>query len=367
MIRRILLTFLAVSCVQLAALFILPAGTAHAGVAVDISIFYDELAPYGDWVSINPYGWVWCPYNTRPGWRPYTDGHWAYTDFGWTWVSDVEWGWAAYHYGRWFYDDLYGWVWVPGTVWGPAWVAWRYGDGYVGWAPLPPDVAWMDGRGLDWGRFDFDVGFQWYSWNFADEQWLCKAGLRNHIYGPERNTIIMRKTQNVTRYVYVNNRIMDRSLDVDRFEQSTHQRVPRFVIAEQHRSDRRHMARITGTSLELFRPQISKGMVERTPPHGMHRPINYEAYGRKLDTYHRQQIRKLESEQKKMMKTRRPGASADRIREDNRKAVDEVQRHQQTERRVLENRAKNERERSQRPSEPKKSGGRGRGRGRGRH
>ena len=32
-----------------------------------------------------------------------------------------------------------GWVWVPGYTWAPAWVSWRYGDGYAGWAPLPPD------------------------------------------------------------------------------------------------------------------------------------------------------------------------------------------------------------------------------------
>src|SRR5439155_23110527 len=32
----------------------------------------------------------------------------------------------------------YGWVWVPDTTWGPSWVDWRFGGGYVGWAPLPP-------------------------------------------------------------------------------------------------------------------------------------------------------------------------------------------------------------------------------------
>ena len=39
--------------------------------------------------------------------------------------------------GYWAWDGR-GWVWVPGTVWAPAWVSWRYGGGYVGWAPLPP-------------------------------------------------------------------------------------------------------------------------------------------------------------------------------------------------------------------------------------
>jgi hypothetical protein len=68
---------------------------------------------------------------------PYTDGHWVYTDAGWLWVSDYSWGWAPFHYGTWVYVDT-GWAWVPGSVWGPAWVQWRYGGGYIGWAPVVP-------------------------------------------------------------------------------------------------------------------------------------------------------------------------------------------------------------------------------------
>jgi hypothetical protein len=30
---------------------------------------------------------------------------------------------------------------VPGIEWAPAWVSWRVGGGYVGWAPLPPRGA----------------------------------------------------------------------------------------------------------------------------------------------------------------------------------------------------------------------------------
>jgi hypothetical protein len=60
------------------------------------------------------------------------------TEYGWTWVSDWDWGWAPFHYGRWLTIGGYGWCWVPGTIWGPAWVSWRYGGGYAGWAPLPP-------------------------------------------------------------------------------------------------------------------------------------------------------------------------------------------------------------------------------------
>ena len=47
---------------------------------------------------------------------------------------------STFHYGRWTLNPRYGWVWVPGYNWGPSWVCWRHSDGYLGWAPLPPEA-----------------------------------------------------------------------------------------------------------------------------------------------------------------------------------------------------------------------------------
>src|SRR4029450_11627725 len=110
----------------------------RAGVSIDF--FYDNLGG-GNWYQVADYGYVWQPdAATNPEWRPYTDGYWAYTDVGWTWVSYEDFGWATYHYGRWANLADYGWVWLPGEDldWGPAWVSWRTGGDYIGWAPLPP-------------------------------------------------------------------------------------------------------------------------------------------------------------------------------------------------------------------------------------
>ncbi len=117
-------------------------GSAHADWddRPDPAEFEDELAPHGYWVDDAQFGRVWRP-NTWWAWRPYVDGHWIWTSYGWTWASDDPWGWT-YHYGRWGFSNLYGWVWTPGYVWGPAWVDWYWGDGYVGWVPLgPPGFA----------------------------------------------------------------------------------------------------------------------------------------------------------------------------------------------------------------------------------
>src|SRR5690606_33962949 len=73
--------------------------------------------------------------------RPYySSGHWEMTSYGNTWVSDYDWGWAPFHYGRWHHAGRRGWLWIPGTQWGPAWVSWRSGGGHYGWAPLGPGV-----------------------------------------------------------------------------------------------------------------------------------------------------------------------------------------------------------------------------------
>src|SRR3954452_15869657 len=110
-----------------------------------IDVFYNDLAPYGSWYNDPTYGWVFAP--PSPSYVPYSNGHWAYTDYGYTWQSADPFGWATDHYGRWVWANR--WVWRPDTTWGPAWVQWRQGDGYVGWAPAGytddayvPETSW---------------------------------------------------------------------------------------------------------------------------------------------------------------------------------------------------------------------------------
>jgi len=135
-----------------------PAVVAGAYGGGSIEAFDRALSPYGEWVMVGRFGRAWRPYATIVGadFQPYvTGGHWVYTDYGWSFESDYDWGWAPFHYGRWMPDDYYGWVWVPDTVWGPAWVDWRYGGGYVGWAPLAPV------------GFSFSYGFGRPAWCFV--------------------------------------------------------------------------------------------------------------------------------------------------------------------------------------------------------
>ncbi|HTE50347.1 MAG TPA: DUF6600 domain-containing protein [Kofleriaceae bacterium] len=108
---------------------------------VSVDLFQDALSPYGLWIRNPDYGRVWIPSAAVVGadFTPYaTGGRWEYSTAGWMFVSDWDWGWAPFHYGRWYLDPFYGWAWVPDTLWAPAWVDWRIGGGLIGWAPLPP-------------------------------------------------------------------------------------------------------------------------------------------------------------------------------------------------------------------------------------
>jgi hypothetical protein len=113
-----------------------------AGVSINaVADFNAPLASAGAWVDLPTCGHCWRPRGVAVGWQPYTVGQWEWTDAGWYWVSDEPWAWACYHYGNWVNDPSYGWCWIPGTQWAPAWVNWRTGGDYIGWAPCGPGGA----------------------------------------------------------------------------------------------------------------------------------------------------------------------------------------------------------------------------------
>jgi hypothetical protein len=145
-------------------------------VSVNFSLFQRELSPHGRWINNPNYGQVWV-YNDA-GFRPYySNGHWEYTNYGWSWVSDFDWGWAPFHYGRWEYDPFDGWMWIPGYEWASAWVSWSSYDGYYGWAPL--------GYGVN-----INVGFgsiPYNRWTFIPRRNICDRDINRYYINPERN------------------------------------------------------------------------------------------------------------------------------------------------------------------------------------
>lgn len=237
------------------------------GVGAGIEMFYDALEPDGDWLSIEPYGWVWVPNGVDPFWRPYTVGHWEWTDWGWTWVASERWGWATYHYGRWARLEHHGWAWIPGDVWGPAWVAWRSGPGVVGWAPLPPEARFRAGIGLDWGGIDINVAIHLDHWCFVDDTRFADNDVHRYAYPVGRNTTVIRGTRDFTRFGVREGKIFDEGIDRTELERATHRAIPVRRVVDNPGTERRR-AEVTTEEVRVYRPEVHPGPSDAAPPRG---------------------------------------------------------------------------------------------------
>jgi hypothetical protein len=227
--------------------------------AQNVSYFYDTLDPYGDWVDIEPYGYAFRPNAARSGdWRPYTDGDWIYTDYGWTWRSDEPFGWATYHYGRWARVPRMGWVWVPGTEWAPAWVSWRHGSDYVGWAPLPPDASSSSGFNAS-VDVSFNIGPGMYTFlHMADFGEPTYVG---RVVEPSQNVSIINQTTNITNVTYktVQNRttIVNEGPALAAINQRARQPV-RQMRVERLEGAAPQAAKVQGNTLQMVAPNLKK-------------------------------------------------------------------------------------------------------------
>ena len=209
-----------------------PPSSAQPALQLDARVgfneFYVALRPYGHWFHHARWGDVWQP--EVANFRPYWEGHWDYTDvYGWVWVSDYSWGDIPFHYGRWVYDPNDGWLWIPGYIWAPAWVLWRYGDGYVGWFPMPPDSEFLAGAEVypaNWNDADRAYGYMdWYGPNYGPDwfatDWVFVntahfADRDYHRYAVEGGAQAMRlfrQTRDSTHYATANNFVVNRSVD----------------------------------------------------------------------------------------------------------------------------------------------------------
>jgi hypothetical protein len=226
--------------------------------SVDLGFFYDDLAPYGNWIERPSYGWVWTPRAVSTSWRPYSDGHWVWTDDGWVWITDEPYGWATYHYGRWYDDPEIGWSWVPGDQWGPAWVSWQEGADYVGWAPLPPGVNVSVSVGGGYGGYAYGIAPEDYV--FVPERDFLAPRIATYVVPQARIGGFWGQTRNFTNYRFDGGRVFNQGVPVDRFQRFG-RAVPRYQVADLGGADFKRYrggARIQGNRVELFRPQVQK-------------------------------------------------------------------------------------------------------------
>jgi len=284
--------------------------------SVDLGFFYDSLASYGNWIERPSYGWVWTPRDVSASWRPYQAGHWVWSDEGWTWLTDEPYGWATYHYGRWYQDPEIGWAWVPGNDWAPAWVSWQEGNDYVGWAPLPPGAnvnasntpgpdnapGYDNGPGYDnapgyddqgpaydngqdyedgpayddneryesspvyGGGYGYDGGYGYanYAYGIAPSAYLfvptrafLSVDLFDFFVPWVRVSSFFRLTRNCTSYGFYGGHYFNRGIAFEHVRRYYHD-VPRYRLAGLD-GFRGRGYQVDGNRVSFFRPQVSRG------------------------------------------------------------------------------------------------------------
>lgn len=212
--------------------------TAQNYGSVSFDVFYNELSPYGYWDHDPSYGDIWFP-NVDSNFRPYgSNGYWTMTQYGNTWVSNYPWGWAPFHYGRWVHTRYNGWGWIPGYEWGPAWVDWRSGNGYYGWAPMSPRL-----------NINVSIGLPIDLWIFAPSRRIYDHNIYNHShYGRPNiynNTTIINNT-----YIVNNNHYYGGPSRRD-VERSTGRRV---TVRDIQNAQRPGTSRVDNRTVSMYRP-----------------------------------------------------------------------------------------------------------------
>lgn len=217
---------------------------AKNNMGVSFQVFYDELAPYGDWVKDARYGYIWLP-AVREDFHPYgSNGHWVMTGYGNTWVSNYDWGWAPFHYGRWYFDDYFqSWAWIPGYDWAPAWVDWRAGGGYYGWAPVGPVSMYVN------------VIAPSFHWVFIPNRHIHHHYAYQH-YAPYRSiTKIYNNTTIINNTVVYNNRTYVGGPQPKEIERVTRKVVPVYAVQESQAPGRSAVSRNT---VNLYKPEVQE-------------------------------------------------------------------------------------------------------------
>ncbi|MBL0175800.1 MAG: hypothetical protein IPP94_11125 [Ignavibacteria bacterium] len=230
--------------------FLFPKQAAGQHLSVSFQMFYDELSPYGQWVDYPGSGYVWIP-DAEEDFTPYSSqGHWVFTEYGWTWVSDYRWGWAPFHYGRWNHDERYGWIWFPDDEWGPSWVTWRRANGYYGWAPMGHGISINLSFG---GRYDHDNDH----WMFVRDRDFGRSDMHRYYINRNEHERIGRNSTVINQTYIDNSRHTTyiagpRREDVQR---SSGRTVPRYRVQDNDRPGQE----LQKDRLRIYRPLVEKG------------------------------------------------------------------------------------------------------------
>jgi hypothetical protein len=295
---------------------------ARAFSEVSFEFFHSSLASHGSWHMSASFGQVWQPYEEVEHWHPYAYGHWVYTDFGWTWVSDYAWGAIPFHYGTWVIEPGFGWVWVPGYVWAPAWVVYRTGPSYIGWAPVPPRYS----VGVS---FHFDNYYEPDYFVFVPDRHFCDRRIDRWAYPASRRSVIYNQTTIINNNITIDNDVVvNRGLDYRRVERVAARRPERMRIDDVPR-----VAPIERVSRQALRdnPREALRVDPRHAERGRVRVVNEEVSQDARSREERRRDQAVEPERDRRAK-RAPDQAIRREREEGQPAASDDQERVQRDR-----------------------------------
>lgn len=221
---------------------------------IDFNTFHVLLSPHGQWIDYPPYGFVWVC--SIPGFRPYySDGYWIYADGAWTWVSLYDWGWAPFHYGRWKFVSIYGWIWVPAYDWAPAWVCWRRGPVYYGWAPLEPGITI---------NYIITNGYACPDdyWTFVPHHHITQRDFTPYVVTPRVDPKIISNSPIINNPGVYRKNIIERGPDRKEVENHTQKPVEQHKVREYRKPE---PTRVDKGKLRTYRPEKKPEARPKTP------------------------------------------------------------------------------------------------------
>jgi hypothetical protein len=209
---------------------------------------------------------------------------------------------------------------VPGTEWAPAWVAWRYGDDWVGWAPLPPTANWDASSGLAFA--DPNV-IQPAQWCFVPRTHMLDVSIGIQLTSIGRNVTLLERSRDATRFEVRDGRPANIGIDVAVIEKQVGRQVPREKIVDVDSPDRGGGRPVSG-GLGFYRPKVEPMPVGQAPaPAVAQRRVEIsqsdlqrmrDEQGRKLESDLNAEHSRLASEQAAELRGQAAGAAVEQAR-----------------------------------------------------
>jgi hypothetical protein len=203
---------------------------------------------------------------------------------------------------------------------------------------MPPQFEWHDGEGLRarWDEIDTIVEPHWYS--FVEERHFPARDLDRRLELPARNVTLLRETERATDYAAIENRVINRSVNVERIERASGRAVLRQRVVDSGSAGRG--VEVRGGDVIFYRPRIERETTDRAP-----RQVEPP---RRTPNPTAEQIRRREEAEQRQLETRQ---ARERQALENRQRIErtrpptppeEINRRHENERRALEEQMRRE-------------------------